>query len=950
VATLLDSFGTDTIGTNWAVYEGTAPTVDTGAGVLVPGDLNEFRMVNNAWAPEEDQFVVMLYKLSTTVSMTNRIACKGRIINGGATAGGTEQYLMAYSVSSATAASNALYLQVRRPTGTTEDLASYVGADLTPTASQWHALGVKADGDDVYAYWWHVGDDTAKSTFDPSVATPGKTLGPITLTGANKKLFGYKVRGKVVARPNADSSSHRWDDIRNVHTSGYTPNPVTFTSAPPWGATAWPDETWRPNEGDQWFGQAAARSADVLPDSDQIVARLMSMGVSGETFLETRVGTADSEDDWDIPLYWATGSDPQYALQSDNRFGTWPFNGTVIRMPAAAKQAAYMTTDRDRHLSVVQPDGVVWNVYDVDSITSGSPGEISMGWGGYCPHIDGGVKAYDAPNESRQGGSVAASINAHTGQIRAIELQEGEIRHPLLMVIPCSGGEIEPSPNTGQLCSVGSPGDGIGTPPKMGQWFRLNLTDAQIDGMDAPAWRKVIWKAMANYGIFVTDTKANNPGTIIRAESGQMYTSFGHDDPWDDYLDPIYGEEGIRIGSDGAWYLDFDTGMDWNNLQALYPEGEPEPPGAVGQHVPTGYGRWEFILTDRVGGHLGEFTNIYDRQVNLPLSRTPSASFRVRWDEPLADEIMHGHETLLKVYDPDKNLRFHGRPVSLEAVGEAGGQSLACTYAGATWNWQYRLMSEAAKAVVATTADRAQIARTLIQAANNAGETGIFPISFTCGSVLSGFSYGPLDPLSELITRLADALDGFDWVEQPVEWSSGVLANWNGAAVWGGTQENAVFEYAGGASNVVNFSWNKDWSTLGNHLYHVADDGLDQPGSPLLQIANTNSITEHGLMQAVVDGDGIVDTNLRNALLADHLAIRAHPREVYTFTPEYDDPERPGRVPVFGRDYDVGDSVRLRCGHENGTVFDGYVRVYSVQLAINSEGRATITPTCVPES
>jgi hypothetical protein len=42
--------------------------------------------------------------------------------------------------------------------------------------------------------------------------------------------------------------------------------------------------------------------------------------------------------------------------------------------------------------------------------------------------------------------------------------------------------------------------------PALGQHFYLDMSSAEIDALNVPAWKKPILHAMAEYGMFVGDT------------------------------------------------------------------------------------------------------------------------------------------------------------------------------------------------------------------------------------------------------------------------------------------------------------------------------------------------------------------------------------------------------------------------------------------------------------
>ena len=65
--------------------------------------------------------------------------------------------------------------------------------------------------------------------------------------------------------------------------------------------------------------------------------------------------------------------------------------------------------------------------------------------------------------------------------------------------------------------------------PAIGTRFQLAITPAQIDALDVPDFRKTVLRAMARYGMYVTDT-GGSWGLI--KESGLVTTSYGLPDRW----------------------------------------------------------------------------------------------------------------------------------------------------------------------------------------------------------------------------------------------------------------------------------------------------------------------------------------------------------------------------------------------------------------------------------
>jgi hypothetical protein len=115
--------------------------------------------------------------------------------------------------------------------------------------------------------------------------------------------------------------------------------------------------------------------------------------------------------------------------------------------------------------------------------------------------------------------------------IRHDELMAGKINHPIYLNFPCENtGSVFPAQYQALACALWPQGSWVyGTPDKMpyhGNLFFLDYTDAQIDGMNLPAWQKSLLKAFANYGAYVGDTSGYPAISVQRFESLQ---------PWYDY-------------------------------------------------------------------------------------------------------------------------------------------------------------------------------------------------------------------------------------------------------------------------------------------------------------------------------------------------------------------------------------------------------------------------------
>jgi hypothetical protein len=264
-----------------------------------------------------------------------------------------------------------------------------------------------------------------------------------------------------------------------------------------------------------------------------------SSGFSDETVSSNP--SLDTASNWDHPLYWAHTGDPAYTVAETRYPGD--NNGTTVLIPAGARHALAS----DGHLAVVQPDGTeedFWQVQNANPLTGGGTlhasagGSTSLGGSGCCSN------------------STAANEGLAAGLIRGQELQAGVIEHALVITIKCDNGDhVYPATGNGGACATRI------NAPAEGQRFQLNVTDAEVDGLAVPAYRKIILKAMIHYGFYVTDT-GGSPWDL-HFEPGLDYASFGAPNPI-----VTYAQRAGLTQSD-TYTLTFNDGVDWSRLQVV---------------------------------------------------------------------------------------------------------------------------------------------------------------------------------------------------------------------------------------------------------------------------------------------------------------------------------------------------------------------------------------------
>ena len=301
------------------------------------------------------------------------------------------------------------------------------------------------------------------------------------------------------------------------------------------GVGNWPGPCWRPYGDDSPFNQRLPRSPELDPRSDAIVKRVTGWGEPADL----RAGVSGTRSDWQHPIYYSDGNDPWFEIHCTEEWGTCEVEGMRVRIPDRAEAAG----GSDGHLTVVDQDsGWEYDFWQVRRKPSGG-GRLVISWGGRT-RIEGDGLGSDAN---------AAHYGSLAGIIRAEEMRRGRIDHALFMLVRCdSGRKVYPAQGQGLECD-----DPRGA-PSQGTRFQLDMSPGEIDALRLPAWRKTILRAMAEYGLYVGDTTGGTPWNIW-FESGASFESF-------DRRDPMVGfakRAGVRRSSDGTYYFDWASGINW---------------------------------------------------------------------------------------------------------------------------------------------------------------------------------------------------------------------------------------------------------------------------------------------------------------------------------------------------------------------------------------------------
>ena len=283
--------------------------------------------------------------------------------------------------------------------------------------------------------------------------------------------------------------------------------------------------------------------APLHPRSGRIVSQLLSWGRAQDLL----AGHSGTSADYYHPIYFSSASDPVFELDATRDWGISDIEGHRIRIPDAARPAG----GGDGHLSVITEDGWEYDLWTVSSKPRGG-GRLRFGWGGRT-RIDGDGLGSNA---------TAAHYALSAGVIRAPELEAGRIDHALFIGVRCTAAgdkAVYPAaPGTGEPCA-GSDSDA----PPMGSRFVLDMSDAEIDALRVPAWKKAILRAMSSYGMIVGDAIGSGAWGL-QFESGSSYTSFGRPDPFASFA----RQAGVGTW-EGMYAFNVQDGVDWESKLRL---------------------------------------------------------------------------------------------------------------------------------------------------------------------------------------------------------------------------------------------------------------------------------------------------------------------------------------------------------------------------------------------
>ncbi len=343
-------------------------------------------------------------------------------------------------------------------------------------------------------------------------------------------------------------------------------SPVDAPSPYSYGAGE-PPATWRPFNNSSPWNTPIGASPTVASDSAAVVTWLNSLGGPVDRYM----GQAGTAGDYDHPVYWSASGSPFVRVKLSGNTGdpstiyTPSTTGKRLRVsdlhnrripfPAGATPAG----GTDGHLTIATAD----RVYDMWQANNWQPGDGRYGCGyGAVYELNGDGSSTDGHSATAGGVSLVA------GRIRLSQLQAGYIPHALAMVVKYVRRNVVTGVATG--CATPDPTTTAGDAndlqrPVTGSRFQLNYTQAEINALAVPAWKKTILHAMREFGMIIMDTGGQSWG--LQFESGAVDVANGQPDRWRAFAVAQGWNQVVDVGN--PYVMPLKTGVDWTKLRVV---------------------------------------------------------------------------------------------------------------------------------------------------------------------------------------------------------------------------------------------------------------------------------------------------------------------------------------------------------------------------------------------
>jgi hypothetical protein len=308
------------------------------------------------------------------------------------------------------------------------------------------------------------------------------------------------------------------------------------------------------------FWNPVGANPTIDPNSDKFIANFLGQGTWGPK----PQGTEFSTNDWTRSYYEAKDTDPTYTVKG-GLGGSWTepnCQGNVIHIPQGARPAGGTHWQQlDGGFTVKQQNGYLYSAWRSEDPANGQAYQWAK--------IDGkGNGVYNA--QTGEMGIGQAKLGTRQGQITYKDLvTNGEIPHALVFEVRQWHGRRYPGwPGDSKDSTRGGYTSDTSAMP-MGAHVYLNYTPAEIDALSIPGWKKVIVRAMAEFGLYSYDNGGS--AHALDWESGiQFLTTTGHN-PWLDWSASVgLPRSGTNSETGGPVYsADIQSGIDWSRLRVL---------------------------------------------------------------------------------------------------------------------------------------------------------------------------------------------------------------------------------------------------------------------------------------------------------------------------------------------------------------------------------------------
>jgi hypothetical protein len=293
-----------------------------------------------------------------------------------------------------------------------------------------------------------------------------------------------------------------------------TPTPVVTPHCVDGGFSApnaYPDACYVPYASNSYWNKSISAYSPAPTVVSQSSTWMSYYAANFSIFGGTQFGYVHNTNQYQHPIYFGHSSDPIYSITC---LASWsPCVGTAqFHFPSYAQPAQ----GTDHHITAIDESTSpsteldCWNASNL----SGTGGTLTAQACGSGPVNGPGIVF----------GQTGAGFAQWAGVIRAQELIAGNIPHALFIVAPCTNNGAPVNPSNYRLTDTLCAGNQGAT---YGSWFRLNMSDAAIAALSAPAYKKVIYTALAHYGGYVGDTNGNSQMSI-QVEADDMYSNAGY--------------------------------------------------------------------------------------------------------------------------------------------------------------------------------------------------------------------------------------------------------------------------------------------------------------------------------------------------------------------------------------------------------------------------------------